>query len=221
MPFSELLVEILLSGIKLSGKNALITQEQIRASRVQLATYLRGEKVRLRPTESDGDLRFVFLAHNDPEAWGRHVNFEPRTWESFLAFSKEWEKPPIRFTPFLIERIEDKKLIGYVVHFSPNPTFEGMIEIGYMISEPALRGKGYVSEAARLLVDYLFSTKTVERLQATTSVENLASQHVLEKLGFKREGVLRSSYFLNGHYDDSVIFSLLRGEWKASQNEKT
>jgi [ribosomal protein S5]-alanine N-acetyltransferase len=181
--------------------------------------YLHGEKVRLKTIESDDDLKFVFRSQNDPEATGPFVNFEPVTWDAFQTFSKEWSKPPFEFSALLIERNEDKKIIGYVVHFSPNPIFKGSIEIGYAISEPSLRGKGYTTEAAGLLVDYLFSTKMIVRIQATTSPKNSASQRVVEKLGFKKEGVLRNSYFANGHYDDSVIFGLLREEWESKREQ--
>ncbi len=183
--------------------------------------FLRGEKVRLKPLETEEDVKFIFHSLNDPEAQGQYINFEPHTWENFQAFSKEWEKPPFQFTAFLIERNEDKKAIGYVVHFFPNPIFRGSIEIGYGINDPALRGKGYTSEAAKLLVDYLFSTKMIERLQATTSPGNIASQRIVQKLGFKKEGVLRSTYFVNGRYDNSVIFGLLRKEWEEFRNKQT
>jgi [ribosomal protein S5]-alanine N-acetyltransferase len=78
-----------------------------------------------------------------------------------------------------------------------------------------------VSEAARLLVDYLFSTEIVERLQATTTPGNLASQRVLEKPSFKKEGVLRHAYFVNGRHEDALMFSLLREEWDAPGRPKT
>ncbi len=178
---------------------------------------LQGQKVRLKPIETEEDQKSFFRSRNSPEAMGEFVNFEPMHWESFQAFAKEWEKPPLDFDAFLIEKNEDKKIIGCVVHYCPSIDFKGVPEIGYIINEPSDRGKGYASEAAKLLVDYLFLTKMIVRIQAGTSLRNSSSMRVLEKLGFQKEGVLRKSYFVNGKYDDSVIFGLLREEWEAKR----
>jgi len=54
---------------------------------------------------------------------------------------------------------------------------------------------------------------SLERLELTADVENVASQRVAEKVGFQREGVLRSQLrHPDGHRRDSVMFSLLQGE---------
>ncbi len=74
------------------------------------------------------------------------------------------------------------------------------------------RGKGYGAEAQRLLTDYIFSTYTVMRVEATTDIENVAEQHALEKAGFIREGVLRKSQWRNGTWHDMIMYSKLRGE---------
>lgn len=77
---------------------------------------------------------------------------------------------------------------------------------------PAHRGKGYGSEAQRLLAAYLFAAHTIERVEATTDVTNLPEQRALERAGFTREGVLRRAQFRNGAWHDMVIYSKLRGE---------
>lgn len=77
---------------------------------------------------------------------------------------------------------------------------------------PEHRGRGYGTEAQRLLADYLFSTRLVERIEAGTDVENVAEQRALEKAGFSREGVLRHAQFRGGEWRDIAIYSRLRGE---------
>lgn len=77
---------------------------------------------------------------------------------------------------------------------------------------PGYRGRGHGSEAQRLLAEYLFSSRLVERLEAGTDVENLAEQRALEKAGFHREGVLRHAQFRCGEWRDVVLFSRLRGD---------
>jgi RimJ/RimL family protein N-acetyltransferase len=76
------------------------------------------------------------------------------------------------------------------------------------------RGRGYGSEAQRLLVRYLFAHTQVNRIEATTEITNVAEQRALEKAGFTREGILRGSTFRQGQWHDQVIYSLLRDEVK-------
>jgi RimJ/RimL family protein N-acetyltransferase len=64
------------------------------------------------------------------------------------------------------------------------------------------------------MVDYLFLSRDLVRIQATTDLRNKASQSLLEKIGFKREGTLRKSYFVRGVWTDCYLYSILREEWK-------
>ncbi len=74
------------------------------------------------------------------------------------------------------------------------------------------RGRGIGSKAQRLLAEYLFSTQMVERVEATTDVDNRAEQRALEKAGFSREGVLRHAQFRNGEWRDVALYSRLRAD---------
>ena len=87
------------------------------------------------------------------------------------------------------------------------------LEIGYAVA-PEERGKGYTTEAVQLLLDYSFLTTLAVRVQAHTDIRNIASQRILEKNGFSKEGTNRQSYFANGELHDMFIFSILRKEWK-------
>ena len=64
------------------------------------------------------------------------------------------------------------------------------------------------------MVDYLFLSKEIVRIQAHTDVRNVASQKVLEKAGFKKEGTVRKFSFIRGEWRDGLLYSLLREEWK-------
>jgi ribosomal-protein-alanine N-acetyltransferase len=64
------------------------------------------------------------------------------------------------------------------------------------------------------MLDYLFLSKDTMRIQATTDVRNLASQKVLGKTGFKREGTLRKTRLVRGQWTDDYLYSILREEWK-------
>jgi [ribosomal protein S5]-alanine N-acetyltransferase len=84
-------------------------------------------------------------------------------------------------------------------------------ELGIVLL-PDHRGHGVGTRAQQLLVDYLFETTPVHRLEALTETENLAEQRVLEKLGFRREGVLREAFFRGGRWRDSVLYAHLRSD---------
>jgi ribosomal-protein-alanine N-acetyltransferase len=79
---------------------------------------------------------------------------------------------------------------------------------------PSERRKGYCAEAAQLKVDYLFLSKGTPCVQAITYVKNVASQGVLEKVGFKKEGTMRKRFYIRGEWADIVTFSILREEWE-------
>jgi RimJ/RimL family protein N-acetyltransferase len=83
--------------------------------------------------------------------------------------------------------------------------------IGIWIA-PEHRGKGYGSEAQRLVAAYLFEHSYLERVEAGTEADNVAEQRALEKAGFTREGVLRRSCFRGSAWRDMVVYSKLRGE---------
>ena len=77
---------------------------------------------------------------------------------------------------------------------------------------PEHRGKGYGSQAQRLLAAYLLEHTYLERIEAGTESGNIAEQKALEKAGFTREGVLRRACFRGGEWRDMVVYSKLRGE---------
>jgi len=115
---------------------------------------------------------------------------------------------------YLLVELADGTVIGdvawHAVHHGPPPTSRAL-NIGVTIA-PGQRGKGHGTEAQRLLADYLFAVTRVERVEASTDVDNLAEQRALEKAGFTREGVLRRAQFRDGAFHDLVLFSLVRGE---------
>ena len=86
-------------------------------------------------------------------------------------------------------------------------------EIGFTIA-PGYQGRGYATEAARLLVDYLFGRRAKHRITASCDARNTASAAVLERLGMRREGHLRESTWAKGEWTDDLLYGLLRREWQ-------
>jgi RimJ/RimL family protein N-acetyltransferase len=115
---------------------------------------------------------------------------------------------------FFVERRADSRIVGTIsyhwVSYGPNER-SGAWMLGIDLV-PDGRGQGLGTEAQRILADWLFETTSVNRVEASTDVENLAEARALEKAGFTREGVNRGAQFRAGAYHDLVMFSRLRGD---------
>lgn len=77
---------------------------------------------------------------------------------------------------------------------------------------PEARGRGIGSAVQRLAAEYLFDTTELDRVEATTDVDNLSEQRALEKAGFIREGVTRGAQLRGGIRRDVVHYGLLRSD---------
>lgn len=93
-------------------------------------------------------------------------------------------------------------------------------EIGYTFASKHW-GRGYATESAGALVDWLFEETDVTRVSAKTHPENIASAMVLERLGFLFEGHTRLSYWVDDKPSDDWLFGLLRGDWEAWRKRRT
>lgn len=89
----------------------------------------------------------------------------------------------------------------------------GVVEIGYLLVRREW-GKGYAGEAVSRLLDLLFEEEGIRRVFADTDPDNDASILLLERLGFRREGVLRAEWETHLGVRDSLILGLLRDEWR-------
>ncbi|MFZ3001445.1 MAG: GNAT family protein [Undibacterium umbellatum] len=117
-----------------------------------------------------------------------------------------------QFETFLIID-ENEKMIGRVFHFKTVPYFNSR-EIGYGMFVKNLHGKGIMTEAVKLLRDYLFNTLLINRLEIHMNVNNIASEKVAINCGFLKEGVARGAAFSRGKHSDIAMYALLRDEWE-------
>jgi ribosomal-protein-alanine N-acetyltransferase len=179
--------------------------------------------VTLRPVYED-DLEAIARFSVEPDAVGE---FE---WTGFTdprRLRRRWEEDGLLAddSSYLAVVTPDGSFAGCVSWRSPGATpIRGTpprtssivpLEIGIALL-PEHRGKGYGSAAQSALVDYLFATTAVHRIQATTAAGNLAEQKALEKVGFRREGVLRALGYQAGRWVDGVIYSVLRDDERPS-----
>ena len=85
-------------------------------------------------------------------------------------------------------------------------------EIGYGIAED-YQGKGLGKLAVQAMIDKIFEETDLRRLMAHVYEGNTASCKLLERLGFKKEGVLRQHYIINGEPVNECVYGLLRSDY--------
>lgn len=92
-------------------------------------------------------------------------------------------------------------------------------EIGYLLARGEW-GKGMAKEAVSAVIQHAFQDLRYRRLFADTDPDNAASNGLLERLGFRREGHLREEWETHMGIRDSLIWGLLAREWRVSQNDR-
>ncbi|WP_294620470.1 GNAT family protein [uncultured Roseovarius sp.] len=111
--------------------------------------------------------------------------------------------------PLFLIRREDERLLGAVTldNIRRGPAQAGTL--GYWIGEPFAR-QGYMREALQAVVHHAFGRLDLSRLEAACLPENTASRGLLEKCGFKYEGVAQSYLQINGRWRTHVLYAALR-----------
>lgn len=82
-------------------------------------------------------------------------------------------------------------------------------EIGYDLS-PSFWRQGYMSEALRSIISYGFEEMKLNRVDALVYIQNDRSIHLLQNLGFNKEGILRDYFYLDGKFYDHYLFAILK-----------
>jgi ribosomal-protein-alanine N-acetyltransferase len=113
--------------------------------------------------------------------------------------------------PLFLIRRADGALLGAITldNIRRGPSQAGTC--GYWIGLPHAR-KGYMEEALKALVHYAFTTLDLSRLESACLPENVASRAVLEKCGYKYEGVAQSYLQINGRWRNHVLYANLRAD---------
>ena len=175
---------------------------------------LHGERIALRRLTRD-DVDALFAVFGDPEV---------------MRF---WSTPPHvdrSEAASLVERIDAAVAARTLFQWGIVPHEVGAVigtctlvgidwsnrraEIGFALARAHWR-RGYATDALRRVLRYAFDELGLTRLEADVDPRNGASLRTLERLGFRREGLLRERWFVAGEVQDSVILGLLAREWRA------
>ena len=113
--------------------------------------------------------------------------------------------------PLFLYRRSDDALLGAITldNIRRGPAQAGTF--GYWIGQPHAR-QGYMREAVQALVHHAFAVLDLSRVEAACLPENVGSRGLLEKSGFKYEGVAQSYLQINGRWRNHVLYANLRGD---------
>lgn len=173
---------------------------------------IQGEKIQLRAFRLS-DIEPMWVGVNDPEnkrMTGTHATSTQADIEDYVKHQILADDPSI--TSFIIALSDDLRPLGEVA-ITEIDTDNHCANIRIALFSQMDFGQGYGTEAMRLMVDYGFRELNLHRIELDVYPFNPRAMHVYEKIGFKREGVLRDALFFDGEYHDEIIMGILKHEW--------
>jgi ribosomal-protein-alanine N-acetyltransferase len=94
-------------------------------------------------------------------------------------------------------------------------------ELGYIMADESYKQKGLMTEAVGEVLKHGFTELQLHRIEALVGSHNVPSLSILRKYGFIREGLLREHYYIDGRYEDSIVFSKLNSEYLNEMENKS
>lgn len=168
-----------------------------------------GERLYLRPWSPD-DAPQVTSWMNDPQVWSNLAQHRPKTQASIEKFLEQKTQSETDVLFFIAHRETDALLGCCGLHHLDLRNRSATL--GMYLGDPTGRGKGYGTEALRLVVRYAFDTLNLHRIELDVYEDNPQAIRCYEKAGFVREGLKRQHTFRNGRWTNTVIMAVLRDE---------
>jgi RimJ/RimL family protein N-acetyltransferase len=169
---------------------------------------LTGVLTELR-AETDDDEAMLYRLAADLETWEERspVSPGPLTLAAFrLARAERGTDGSVGFVVAV-----GGNAVGRCTLFHEDPLVR-QAEVGLALVADA-RGRGYGTDALRVLVEFAFTRRNLRRLHLRVLASNAAAIGSYRKLGFVEEGRRREHCWVRGHYEDEVVMGLLRSEW--------
>jgi RimJ/RimL family protein N-acetyltransferase len=157
---------------------------------------------------------------NDP-AVNRHLEtrWREQSLESVRAFVRDQLAAPYSYLFAILENARERHVGN--IKIGPIDPQHLCADISYFLGDRSTWGRGYSTEAVGLVVDLGFSRLDLHRLQAGTYATNQASGRVLEKAGFRPEGIWRRQLRGPEGWEDHLFYGILREEWEAMRSERS
>lgn len=181
------------------------------------AISLGDDGARLRPLEPWHDEEFLAHLDRGRDFITQHIPFGSKVTDpgSARALLQSYADKRAADSGSLHGVWLDGKLVGGVL-FRVFDATTGVCEIGCWL-EPAATGRGLVTRASRVLIDWAFGERGMHRVEWHAASGNTASINVARRLGMTREGVLRETFPWRGVRQDYEIWAVLAPEWDASR----
>jgi RimJ/RimL family protein N-acetyltransferase len=176
--------------------------------------YLIGAKVYLRPFDPVEDSTVTAAWFNDSEVNRFMRRCMPMTVPEQEAFLRRTAGSVSDMAVAVVEQASDQ-LIGATGLHDIDPR-NRHAQFGITIGDKTAWGKGFGTEATRLMVRHAFASLNLNRVYLEVYEYNERARHVYEKLGFQIEGRLRQHTFRDGRYWDTFIMGVLRDEWRTT-----
>lgn len=173
---------------------------------------LRTARLLLRPLRQD-DAPALFGVYTDPQVM-RYWSTAPWTGIETAHALIARDLTEMKQGGYLrlgLETREGSEFLGSCTLFDFVPQCR-RAELGYALTS-ARWGRGYMHEALVALLGHGFDALHLNRVEADVDPRNLASTKCLERLGFRREGLLRERWIVGGEVSDSGLYGLLRTDW--------
>ncbi len=180
----------------------------------QRGFYLRGERVLLRPLrESDLVVSVRLWTPELRHCYGGSPTAPRANEVAMLSGKKQWLTRVRRGMEGHFFAIETAgRYIGHV-SLRLDADNNGHLRIG--IEDSTCWGRGYGTEAVRLMLRYAFEDLGLHRMALRVAAYNERARRCYEKCGFRVEGVERQSFQVDGEWQDDVLMGILRDEWEA------
>ena len=129
-----------------------------------------------------------------------------------LKFVRFCLESAVSGTGFRYALLQDGEIVGLVT-FNSIEKVNRCATMGYWLAK-SQTGRGLMTTAAKTLISEGFRQLELNRIQARVATGNYPSQAVCDRLGLKKEGILRKAEWVNDHFVDLTMNSVLRSEWK-------
>ncbi|WP_440897357.1 GNAT family N-acetyltransferase [Amphibacillus sp. Q70] len=167
----------------------------------------------LRPL-GKGDLDFIYQMHTNPDVANYWCN-EPYTTMEKLEKEYQSSQESDSHRQFILMYGDEK--VGLLALYSISVRHRNA-EFAIMF-DPTQQGKGYATDASRLLIEYGFNQLNLHKLYLEVVKNNEKAIHIYQKVGFQIEGELKQHYFVDGQYYDGYVMSLLRDDYVSNDRK--
>ena len=209
-----------------------IKTRDIKTERLDLRIPTMKEQKRLWEILCNDDVNNLYFPtpdriFNKNELDKSNIEDAKKAREIFLSQLKDWE----RQEPFYEKKIvsignqdnsnkftwsifikDTDTVIGQITCQPKSDEIESIRDVGWYI-DPAYQGKGYATEAAKAMIDYMFTEVEIDEIRTSAATINPASWKIMERLGFTYNGDYRSTYFIDNEFLTCKKYNITRDEY--------